>query len=471
MLENFSIKNWQNGINGLGIEISSDCNLRCKYCYYYRSSRADDDNALNVVKDSDFYKNMGPLLDKIFIEFKNIRHLDFWGAEPLLHIPRIQYIIEHIIDSNRFKVFGFLVSSNMAHNREVYDKLFTMFDFLEDKLKNSDMIIKFSLQTSIDFPKQIHDKNRVTIDDKPTFSKVKHNYISVLKRLGKKNYKHIEFSTFTKSTYNYANIDLKAIEEMPDSIIDEIIHDLPILAKTKSDYKDFNFNIDYFATPATGIPYTLEDGLKNYVFYKKVFDNFERLYLSGTLTYANAMYFLPGALRIFISELLNLTGFEKVQYSVCRSGISFMGIKNNGDIFPCHHFFSVKNRNDFRIGNLFTEEYNDEMLLTILNTYYLISETFKDFEEKVFNAKYSKNLNYGSHEIISSVFYKFLIRHFCFADNCESKNLWSAIDLDALLKLYPVQWLELCLEFITKYRRVFEAVSEKQTYATFGLGS
>lgn len=469
MLENFSIKNWQNGIGGLGIEISSDCNLRCKYCYYYRCSRNSDATEL-ALKDTVFFANIGRNLDKIFEEFKNIQNIDFWGAEPLLHIKRIQYVVEHVIDTGRFDHFSFLVSSNMAHPKEIYDKLFNMFDIIENKLIDKKMKISFSLQTSIDFPKKIHDAHRVTVDGKPTYTKVKHNYISLLKRLAKKKYKNIEFSSFTKSTYNYATIPLKQIESMPDEICDEIIKDLPTLVKTKTAYKDFNYNIDYFADPATGIPYTLEDGMKNYQFHKRIYENFERLYLSGKLTYANAMFFLPGHIRVFISDLLNLTNLERSEYPVCRSGVSFMGVKIDGSVYPCHHFFTVENRDQFKIGNIHEGKYDEDMIQTVLNTYYLLSETFEDFETKIFKPKYAVKLNYGSQNIISDVFYRMLIRHFCFAENCESKGNWSDLDLDSLLRLYPVQWLELTLAFISKFRKVFEAVSDKQFFASFGLG-
>lgn len=468
MLENFSIKNWQNGISGLGIEISSDCNLRCKYCYYYRCSRQSNKN--EVLQDTMFYANIGKNLNKIFTEFKNIKSLDFWGAEPLLHIDRIKFVVEHIIDSKRFDNFNFLISSNMAHSEEIYDKLFEMFDYLDNKLKDVDMTIDFNLQTSIDFPKKIHNKHRVTIDGKPTYSKVKHNYINLLKRLAKKNYKKIRFSSFTKSTYNYAEISLKEIQTLPDDIFTETLKDLPTLIKTKTTYEDFHFNMDYFATPATGIPYTIEDGVKNYAYYKKIFENFDKLYLDGKLTYGNAMFFLPGSLRIFISDLLCLPNLERNEYPVCRSGISFIGLKINGDIYPCHHFFTVENRDQFRIGNIHEEKYDENLIQTVLNTYYLLAETFEDFQKKIFDTKYAPYLKYGSLQIVSDVFYRMLIRHFCFAENCETKGNWSDLDLDSLLKLYPVQWLDQTLAFISKYREVFVAVSDKQFLATYDFG-
>ena len=58
----------------------------------------------------------------------------------------------------------------------------------------------------------------------------------------------------------------KKIENIPAEIYNEILKDLPILCDTKGSYLDFNFNIDYFATPATGLEYDLDDGFKNYIF-------------------------------------------------------------------------------------------------------------------------------------------------------------------------------------------------------------
>jgi len=465
MLENYSLDNWKKGIHGIGIEISSDCNLRCKYCYYYRLKRLEDPTC--AVTDELFYGNIEKILDKIFEEYPNVRSIDFWGAEPLLHIERIKKVVEYIIENYKGNTFDFLISSNMYHEKELYDNLFSIFDEFESLLENKDLKFSFNVQTSIDFPKEIHNKYRVKPNNRGTFSKVKYNYISFMKRVAKKKYKKLFFNIFTKSTYNYKELDINTIRETPDYIDSEVLENFPIIAKCKEISNNFNFNIDYFATPATGIEYTLDDGLKNYVYYQRIIENFERLYNSGTLTYANSMFFIPGHLRVFISDLLNLRSLEnsKEDYPVCRSGVLFIGIRNNGDIFPCHHFFSMANRDKYRIGNIFTGEYNEELILTILNTYFILSETFKDFEDKVFMPKYSKNLNYGSLSIISGVFYKFLLRHFCFAENCEFRDNWSNEDLNSLLKIYPVQWLELILGFISKYRKVFNAVAD----ATFNV--
>ena len=464
MLENFSVKNWRNGIHGLGVEISSDCNLRCKYCYYYRGASCSD-----ILTDEQFFGNIDNVLDKVFEDFVNLQNIDFWGAEPLLHIKRIHHVVDKVIDSGKYKEFTFLISSNMAHEKPVYDQLFEMFDKLEKKLADKDMTIRFDIQSSIDFPKKVHNMFRVGVSGKNTYSTVRHNYTSLIKKIGQKNYRKVHLSIFTKSTYNYKELDLKTIQEAPDYIYDEIFKDLPIIGEAQKKSNTFNFNIDYFPTPATGIDYTLDDGLKNYAFYQSTFDNFEQYFAEGKLTYANAMFFLPGNFRIFISDLLCLPAIEKYQYPVCRSGVSFIGVKINGDIYPCHHFFTVPSRENFIIGNLFTDKYNEEMLLIMLNTYYLLSETAIDFENKVFRPKYSKNLNYGSLSNISSNFYRLILRHICFAENCEFKGQWDKLDIDPILRLYPAQWLELCLKFISKYRRVFDAIADKQFYATYGL--
>ena len=467
MLENYSLDNWKKGITGLGIEISSDCNLRCKYCYYYRCTRKEDTS--NIVTDKDFYANIDSILGKIFEEYPNIRSLDFWGAEPLLHVARIKYVVKYIINCGKFEAFDFLISSNMFHENSIYDQFFEACDEFEKMCAEKGINLNFNIQTSIDFPRKIHDKYRINSSNKNTFSKVKHNYLTFMKRVAKKNYENITFACFTKSTYNYQDIELKTIEEVPDDIVEEVLHDLPIIAKCKDKCKNFTFNIDYFATPATGIGYSLEDGMKNYVYYRRIFENFEKLYMNGQLTYANAMFFLPGHLRIFIADLLCLPSIERANndYPVCRSGVTFVGMRTNGDIFPCHHFFSMTERDNYKIGNIFTGEYNEELILTQLNTYYLLSETFQEFENKVFMPKYSENLHYGSLSIISKVFYRLLLRHFCFAENCEFRQKWSLSDLDSLLKIYPVQWLEQTLAFISKFRRVLEAIADKQFKATY----
>lgn len=468
MLENYSLENWKNGINTVGLEISSDCNLRCKYCYYYRAAR--EGNQPEMVSDTLFYANIDRLLNTTFFEFPNVKSIDFWGAEPLLHIARIKYVVKYVIEKRECEEFNFLISSNMFHNQQIYDSFYEALDEFDIMLEGKNKKISFSIQTSIDFPASIHNKYRTNLDGKHTFSTVKHNYLAMMKKISKKNYKHISFAFFTKSTYNYQELSIEAIKNAPYLIADEILKDLPVIAECKERCSKFNYNIDYFATPATGIGYTLEEGLKNYAYYEKIFDNFEHLYLNGQLTYANAMFFLPGHLRIFISDLLCLPSLEqaKDEYPVCRSGVTFVGVRNNGDLFPCHHFFSMTERENFRIGNIFKQEYNEEIILQILNNYFIVSETYGYFEQKVFVPKYSQNLKYGSLSNISRIFYKMILRHFCFAENCEYRGNWSAVDLDSWLKIYPVQLVELILKFISKYRKVFSAVADKQFQAVYG---
>jgi sulfatase maturation enzyme AslB (radical SAM superfamily) len=469
MLNNFSVDNWKHGISGIGIEISSDCNMRCKYCYYYRDGRHISTE--DFVTDDKFYVNTPIILDKCFKEFENLSSIEFWGAEPLLHINRIKYVVDYVIDNTKKSEFRFLVSSNMNHSKNIITDFFEMLDSLEEKLQNKAAVVNFAIQTSIDFPKELHNKQRVEIDNKPTFNKVKSNYLKIAKKLGKKNYQHIVIDFFTKGTLNIQNIDIKKLDIIPEEINSEVIDDLAVLAKVSGKCRNFGFNIDYYPTPATGIKYTLDEGLKNYVLHKSIYENFENLYLSGKMTYANALFFIPNSLRYLIAELLNLDfGEENFENNpVCRAGIHFVGVRGNGDIYSCHHFFSVENRNKFKIGNVLDNEYNDDMLQTILNTFFILKDISETFEKDIFMPKYTKNLNYGSLGNISNAFYKFIIRNFCFGENCELDENWSALDLDSWLKLYSVEWVELTIKFIIKFKKIFEAIDSKRYNVIYGL--
>jgi radical SAM protein with 4Fe4S-binding SPASM domain len=462
MLQNFSIKNWKKNIGGIGLEISSDCNLRCKYCYYYGHT---ENSSLDPVTDTKFYDSIDTILDNIFNDFPNVRSIDFWGAEPLLHIDRIKYVIDYIINSEKFDVFRFLISSNAAHKSSIYDELFKMFDYFENKIKDKDIDILIDLQSSIDFPENIHNHNRITPDGKSTYSKVRHNYTNNLKKLAKKNYKKLKFSYFAKATYDFKSIPIKIIGTLPKEINEETFRDLDLISKIfEKDSTDVNFNVNYYAGPITISDYSLEEGLKNYLYYKNIYDEFEKLYIEGKLNYVNALFFIPAEVKLFLAELLgiNLDLLGNISFvPTCKAGINFVGIRYDGNIYPCHNFFTYEFRNDFKVGNIFEDEssYDENLLQTMLNTYYLLTETYDKFEKEIFIPKYSKNLKEGSFSNISKAFYNLIFRHFCFAETCESCHSWSNIALDSWLNLYPVEWLEMTLAFVSKYRFVFEQIN------------
>jgi uncharacterized protein len=149
----------QHGTQQLALEITQQCNLRCKYCvysgkyYYYRAHRSNSMN-LDIAKRSiDFY-----------LERYKIGGIDtppvvgFYGGEPLLCTETIKNCLIHL---NHLKRNGYF--------HKIRARICTNGTLLNPE--NIDFFIENDvvLQISIDGPRNHHDKNRVFENGSGTF--------------------------------------------------------------------------------------------------------------------------------------------------------------------------------------------------------------------------------------------------------------------------------------------------------------
>ena len=128
----------------IDILLSPNCNLSCRYCYQRKDV---PDNA----SSKDFHKQKGAaasieLIDKFisFVVQNEVRMVNFYGGEPLLQWPYIEYIVNEI--SKRNKDARFMTVTNG-----------TLFD--ENKL-NFIEGHNFNIILSLDGAKSRHDKFR-----------------------------------------------------------------------------------------------------------------------------------------------------------------------------------------------------------------------------------------------------------------------------------------------------------------------
>ena len=162
----------------LVLEGSQDCNLRCGYCifggnYLGERNHKSFNMDLNIARKSIEY-----FLEHS-LETRPLRAISFYGGEPLMNFELIKKIID---EYGKEKRTFFTISTNGI--------------FLEryaDYLRENGVTISLSL----DGPREIHDKNRVTINGKPTYDII----MKGLKKLGEDFVKRkLSFSsTITKS--------------------------------------------------------------------------------------------------------------------------------------------------------------------------------------------------------------------------------------------------------------------------------
>lgn len=166
----FSASNVKNyvlryGLKQLTLNVTDDCNFRCKYCGYsdyYEYTRSYSKKYMNF----DIAKKA---IDQYYSLLEEGRRynpwresgLGFYGGEPLLNFNLIKKCVEYIED--RYGHHG--LRYYMTTNGSLLNK---------DK---SDWLMQhgFSISVSLDGPEKEHDRNRIYSDGKGTFRDVLKN--------------------------------------------------------------------------------------------------------------------------------------------------------------------------------------------------------------------------------------------------------------------------------------------------------
>ena len=140
-----SIKNMiDNCLHMLTLQVTQNCNLRCKYCVYSGSyiNRRHTNKRMSfetAKKAIDYYMAHSSQSSKY--------RFGFYGGEPTLEIELIKQCVEYIKNN----VFGKPIEFNITTNATLLNK-----DVLDFLVKH-----RFYLTISLDGSKEIQDKNRI----------------------------------------------------------------------------------------------------------------------------------------------------------------------------------------------------------------------------------------------------------------------------------------------------------------------
>lgn len=144
--------------NHLILQVTHDCNLRCKYCCYSEiyDNRVRNDTSMN-------FSTARQSIDKFIKNSRNAKTLtiSFYGGEPLLCFDLVKECVSYIEEKVRHKQVVFRMTTNAT---------------LLDQEKIEYLIEKnFLLLISLDGPEKIHDKHRVFPNNKGSYSVVMEN--------------------------------------------------------------------------------------------------------------------------------------------------------------------------------------------------------------------------------------------------------------------------------------------------------
>lgn len=308
------------GYSELIIEMTTFCNLRCRYCIYseeYTNNRSHSNEFIEfdtAKKAIDFYMNQ-------IIQYKSynperIPVISFYGGEPLANFNVIKQCVEYTSETYPIKII-YSITTNAT--------------MLTDEMINFFADNKFLAVFSIDGNESQHNRNRVFAGGGGSFEKAYSNvkkYISKSKR-----------AAFVNSVYDF-NTDLYELlnfwSEQDTNLI--LLSISPVNPNSTDYYKSFD-----------------EEKVKRFNDQKKELEKlYEELMLKETLTDKEkkernflSVFIGKAAASVFMKEFYKEQSKRILPYGgACVPGDKlFVDIK--GHIYPCE-----KLERSMKIGNV-----------------------------------------------------------------------------------------------------------------------
>ena len=153
------MKIMNSNLKSLLLQITRDCNMRCKYCFYsgkYFDIRTHEKEYMSqevAFKAIDFFFERAKKSEKI--------NIGFYGGEPLLNFKLIKEVIRYIEKSYSYFDIQYSITTNGICLTPL------ICDFLVEK--------KALVTVSLDGPQVIHDQNRVLMDGTGSFKLIYRN--------------------------------------------------------------------------------------------------------------------------------------------------------------------------------------------------------------------------------------------------------------------------------------------------------
>lgn len=206
----------------LCLVLTDDCNFRCKYCAnssMYKYSKGYSHKSMS-------YEIIDRALQFYYTKYKKNVEIDpnirftivFYGGEPLLQFPKIEYVVNKV--KNEFQIDHpiFMITTNGYLLNDSIISLFKEF--------------KFDVNISMDGYEEIHDLNRVTTSGLKTFDQVLRNFRILYHELGKE---HVGIMTTFDSQVSPLKL-YNFYKNNPD--LDECLRRISSVADVNTDYYD-----------------------------------------------------------------------------------------------------------------------------------------------------------------------------------------------------------------------------------------
>lgn len=147
------------------LNVNTGCNLSCTYCY-------KEDLTTPSAGQKMAYETAIDSVEMLLRESPDQPHYNvvFFGGEPLTHMPVIRQVVDYC--EKRFAALDARVDFTMTTNATM----------LNEELVDWFNAHRFGLTVSMDGPKAMHDKNRITVGGQGTYDVVKRKVQMLLSR-------------------------------------------------------------------------------------------------------------------------------------------------------------------------------------------------------------------------------------------------------------------------------------------------
>ncbi|SHH38729.1 thioether cross-link-forming SCIFF peptide maturase [Clostridium grantii] len=290
-----------NFVKALCLNITHDCNLRCKYCFAdegkYHGARKVMSAEVGKKAIDFVIKNSGPRT--------NIE-VDLFGGEPLMAMKEIKEIVDYARskekESNKNIRFTMTTNATLL-NEEIMDYL------------NEEMV---NIILSIDGRKEVNDNVRIKHDGSGSFEAILPKIKEMVKRRDKSKTHYVR-GTFTHENLDFYNDIMYLVNEGFKEISVEpvVLPDEHKLALREEDLEE-------------------------------IFNNYDKLYLEMLNRKKDDIF-------NFYHFNIDLQGgpcaYKRI--SGCGAGHEYVSVTPEGDIYPCHQFVGNK---EFYMGSIFDED-------------------------------------------------------------------------------------------------------------------
>lgn len=223
------------GIRQLILEVTADCNLRCKYCFfseYYSDTR-------ELISEKLSFNDAKKALDYFFnFNIESLKKnplitpaITFYGGEPLIDFPLVKDVVKYIDDN--YRSYFTNITYSLTTNGLLLNK-----DNISFLLNNN-----FLTHVSLDGCKEANDRNRVTINQKGSFDIIYKNLLlfDEMEREYSLDYKIFKFSIL--SVFDFKDsIDRRVKDMMADPLLSNRLRRITFVdQENTSFYDDMDF--------------------------------------------------------------------------------------------------------------------------------------------------------------------------------------------------------------------------------------